>query len=756
MIRLRRIAAALALAALPLAAALVGPPLHSQPGNALVATTTLRVTSPTTAAVPGCGQISGISQASPGLALAGQTSWVNPGGQFVLNLSPTGTSATASSGLAVYIEVFDQLHSRSDFDQTLCNQVPTALIKTFGPVPLSSLASDPGVPGGVTIPITVSVPGMGTATSAATTSVAPAGTALVRAQGGGHKPSSGTNGSGRSTSTDILALSDCPTGCAGVYPVQVLLEPENGTHVLSEFTTQLVLAPAVTEGRPLALAWELPATAPPAMTSGGVPTLSAAAAASVATLTSALTENSQVALTLDPSPMTLAALSASGTHADHHTLKDLAAWASQPSHQVLAAPYGQVSASSLAGSGLSTELAPQLQAGSSVLSSTLHFKPRTSTWLGQGPVTRAGLTQLAGLPSQPVSRIVLADSDLAALPEQATPQITPIQPFALAGPSGANLEAVTADPGLASHLVDGPGAVLAAHQLLADLAMIYFDAPNATYGRGVVLETPTSWRPDPEFLAAALGGLANSPIVEPVTLDQLFTQTPESVIEPYGGVLVRQLASPSPRPPLVATVAIRARRADLDAFASTLGSQHPAILTNVNDLLLAAESTDLSSTDQGLYLDALGKLIDNQFGTIKLQNDTVTLTARTAQLPVSITSDLAYPVSGILELTSDKLGFLSPGPSREVTLSQPDKTVEFEVRVRATGKFPVEVRLVSPKDGLVLASGRFAVRSSAFSPVAIGLTVAAGLVLAGWWGRTLLRGRRNRNRHLIPAGQPHQ
>lgn len=751
---------------------LVAPALVSllglAPGPAAGATGRSQASAPAagTALPPGCAATPSATTvtSAPGVGgsaqvlLAGQTSWVRPGGRLVLDLATTGGRTT---GLDVYIEVFNQLSSRSDFAETLCNQIPTPLVQTFGPVPVSSLPPDPSQPGAVQFPITVEVPGL-------------AGAKTVTAGNAG--PSTAPDDAGPTGSSppgNVLVLGNCATACPGVYPVQVLLEPAGGTGVLSQLTTHLVLTDPAAGTKRLALAWTLDLSAPPILTSTGKPVLAPDSTAPIEALAEALGAYAQVPLTLAPSPVTLAAMAASASPPVRRSLGDLAAWAAQPSHQVVAGTFAPVAAASLVGAGLSSQLSAQLGAGAAVLGATLHVRPGTATWISGGTLDQAALRKLAALPAQPVRRIVLSPADLAPLPEPSTPQITLTQPFALAtpAPSGnqvqspagkgggatqgtaAHIEAVTADPGLAAHLVDGPGAVLAAHQLLADLAMIYFDAPNATYGRGVVLDTPTSWRPDATFLRVALSALADSPIVQPVTLDQLFAQTPQSVIEPYGGVLVRQLSSASPPAPSLPGAAIVAHRAYLKGFESTLGPNRPAVLTSMEDLLLSAESTALAARARTEDLHSLSALIHHQFSTITLPTDTVTLTAPTARLPITLTSDLAYPVTAILQVSSDKLGFLGRGPSQRITLSQHDKTVEFEVHARATGRFPVQVTLLSPYGGIVLASSRFAVRSSAFSPVAIALTVAAGLVLASWWGQTLLRGRRTRNRRLVPAGE---
>ena len=70
--------------------------------------------------------------------------------------------------------------------------------------------------------------------------------------------------------------------------------------------------------------------------------------------------------------------------------------------------------------------------------------------------------------------------------------------------------------------------------------------------------------------------------------------------------------------------------------------------------------------------------------------------------------------------------------------------VYIEMRSRVSGDFRMSVTLDSPRGGLQLASGQLTVRSMSTSAVAIALSVAAGAVLLGWWGRTMWRSRRTR------------
>ena len=124
--------------------------------------------------------------------------------------------------------------------------------------------------------------------------------------------------------------------------------------------------------------------------------------------------------------------------------------------------------------------------------------------------------------------------------------VTPAQPFELASRQIRRPVVVAADGGLAAHMVDTPDPVLAAHQLLADLAVLYNDHPGRQ--RAVVAMPPRSWRPDEAFLTTALDGMASSPVVAPMTVDDVFGTIPIATTG-GGGPAERQLVTgPSPVP----------------------------------------------------------------------------------------------------------------------------------------------------------------------------------------------------------------
>ncbi|HMK62767.1 MAG TPA: hypothetical protein VK386_04025, partial [Acidimicrobiales bacterium] len=73
------------------------------------------------------------------------------------------------------------------------------------------------------------------------------------------------------------------------------------------------------------------------------------------------------------------------------------------------------------------------------------------------------------------------------------------------------------------------------------------------------------------------------------------------------------------------------------------------------------------------------------------------------------------------------------------TVNLATNAVYVDMRARVAGDFRLTVTLDSPTGGLVLASNEITVHSMSTSLVAVGLSIAAALVLLTWWGRTLRR-----------------
>ena len=93
-----------------------------------------------------------------------------------------------------------------------------------------------------------------------------------------------------------------------------------------------------------------------------------------------------------------------------------------------------------------------------------------------------------------------------------------------------------------------------------------------------------------------------------------------------------------------------------------------------------------------------------------------------------------------MELASGRVEFLDDN-ERTVRLEEPDQVITFEVEVKAAGRSRIEVLVLSP-DGVELSRDVLLVRSTAVNPIALLITIGAGLVLVALWSRRLFR-RRN-------------
>jgi hypothetical protein len=326
------------------------------------------------------------------------------------------------------------------------------------------------------------------------------------------------------------------------------------------------------------------------------------------------------------------------------------------------------------------------------------------------------------------------------------------------------------DPGLSAHLQPAPHAdpALAADQVLAELELIYYEYPSTPDPRGVVAVAPSSWGADATFVADLLTGLEENPMVRPVTLDDLFSEVP------VGGTAGTPSSQPSSRRPVsdgaitgLPARAIRLARSRLQEFTAAV-SQSAAGTSEVHDLdqlLLVAESGTLGAKAQRFAVADASAALSGQLHSLSVNAGEIRLTSNVALVPITVVKNLPYPVTGVVDITSDKLAFSqssqSPGSlcrspkvhssagrssfSSLCVISHGTNVVYVDMRARASGDFQISVTLTSPTGALVLASGQLTVRSMSTSAVSIALSVAAAFVLLAWWGRTLWH-RRHRRR----------
>ena len=529
-------------------------------------------------------------------------------------------------------------------------------------------------------------------------------------------------------------------GTSGVYPVQVTLRRQGSTSYLAQMVTHLVLVPATPSTVRLGLALVVPVAAAQPLGTDGSRRLDAATLTRLDTTADFLGEHDGVALTMVPDPATLAALADTGGATARGVLAELRKGAG--GMEVVGTPFAPVAPYDLVGAGLSGELSAQVQRGQDIARTELGARTSPATWLMTGPIDGPTLEALSAIG---VDRLVISTDEL----QSTGTNLTPSQPYTLSA-GGEQMPAVVADAALGADLAGSAqpagsaGPVLAGHELLADAAQTYFEAPNVD--RAVVALAPRLWQPSRQTTAVILDGLATSPILTSTSVDTVFANVAPAT-------RYRQAAYPT-RGSVLAAGRVRRDRADQAALAGSTTAPLPAAVS-MDDLVLASEATDITRSRRGAYLTRAEAVLDQQRRLVKVVNSSVTLTARRATIPISVQSLLPVPIGVRVIVSSDnQLGFANRQTTlvlNSQTLRQENTTFLVPVSARNTGSFPLHVTIVTANGGLMLTSNRLTIKSRVFSGVGVGLSVGALVFLALWWGRELRKGRRGRRAPAAPS-----
>jgi hypothetical protein len=542
----------------------------------------------------------------------------------------------------------------------------------------------------------------------------------------------------------------------GVFPVEVeLRDPESGQRVAGFVTHLAAVAPATDGaplGEPLNVSWIWRITADPATTPDGKFRAGFLAAIGadgrLSHLAAAASRSGDVRLTLVPGPETLEAWAQRAKTDPVANAGVLALRAAARTQQVLSSSYVPIDLPSLERAGLGEEASLELNQGSVVLGDVLgrRVDPRTTD---EAPLDTPTLTRLQ---RGGVDRVIVSPS--ALVPLDTPPQFTPARPFTLAN-AGKQLAAYQTDEGLAGLLTgNGPPALRAAH-FLTGLAVVASEQPNQT--RGLVIAMPPHWNPEPVLLDAVLAGLDNNPFVAPVTLDELFRVPLEQ--QRRSAPVVRELAPVNPPAPTVNPAHFRATRDRMSAYKSTVPANDPLVTAGDRALLISLTSAWPGAVGRHLSaqrLDTIDAGIKGFSNLIETPPSglTVTLTSRSADLPLSFNNKTGKEVRVQIRFESDKLEFPSGAVPAEAgctqnssgfacTLPPRNTTIRFPVVTRASGTFPLQMTVTSEDGKLALGSARYTVRSTAVSGVGIFLTIGAGIFLAIWWLTHWRRSRRH-------------
>ncbi len=692
------------------------------------------------------------------MQLLGQTPWVGPSG---MTTSLAVHTALPASSLALNLVLYHNLETRSGFEESLGGPAAMgSVVLASQTMPLAALATRP-IPGGFQVRVHLSVtPGFASATAPVTT----------------------------------LSLGGCAVGqCDGVYPLQVqLLDLRLDERLLAGFTTYLVYAANEQDTIPLDVGLVLPVGTQLALDPGGAADLSQQRMDELETMLGVLESHPLVPVDLDLHAQLALALDHDHGRLAHAVLTRLRVVARQSApngsalHELASTPFAPTDVTALAGAGLGADVGTQLARGAEVAQSVLGVTALGSTFVAGGPLDEPALRALAGAG---IDELVLPAADLAASPTDATfagkldlepPVGAPRQLSATGLASGASaaragsgvdgagaastesatgqaaatsgsasFTAFASDPGLTPFFdTTTADPVLAAQQLLAEIALIFFEAPDATVQRAVVV-APPNWNAGADFASTLLDGLTPQPgepqpLARATALSTLFALPRAAAYSPASAPLV---PGRSVAPGDLRWLVERARHAVrvLDSIVPSEASTHVPL----TDAILLSETSSLSPVTRSAYLAVAPSAVRAEGGSLHIGGTgQITLTSATGNIPISIASSAGTALVVVVRLSSSS-GLTSLSPPQRVSV-RGNKQVTVRVGVRTSGVFQLRVELTSPLGGVVLQSKQFKVLSTFFSPVAIALSIGALLVLGVWWFRSSRR--RRRARAALPPG----
>jgi hypothetical protein len=568
-------------------------------------------------------------------------------------------------------------------------------------------------------------------------------------------------------------IAAAPITREGVYPVELQVRDGDGAEVAT-LNTHLVRLPALDpsdDDIPLDVVVVLPITAPPVHVDAEPGAAPAAPAFPLTEVAAVLREHPGVAVTLAPNPETVAGAAA----ADPDGVAALAAAAATSGRQVLAAPWVELDEAAWRRTD-EVELGRQLALGRQALTDHLGTTADGTRLVPTG----ATLAEVQSMVAGGATALVVSDDDLSPLDAGDFP-FTVTRPVAVAtGDDGTAVPALVGDTALgdaAAQVETDP--VLAAHRVLADLALLASDQPAVR--RVATLVLPPAAAGSLPFLEALLAGLEPPPAPPaPVPSADPNVPTPPAAPAPAAVVVARPAGlalaevepagaggEPDPEDPLVRTVAdtseptgvatvarqVAEGRADLATVRAVFGPGDD-LLPSLEPVVATAAAESLRPGARQAALGGVRRAVEEQVAGLRAPAEQqVTLTAREGRIQLLLTNDTGRTANVLLLLRGDRLVLPdAPDGRLPVRLEEQSTRVELQVEARSSGDTRLDVVLVTPDERIELGRAGIRVRTTAVSGVGVALLASSAAFLVVWWTRTILRERRTaRSRHPAHA-----
>jgi hypothetical protein len=509
----------------------------------------------------------------------------------------------------------------------------------------------------------------------------------------------------------------------GVYPVRIEARTEDGTSI-GRITTHVVAVPTAIPSAELGVLTVLGIGQPVSVRpDGSIEPVSAATAQTVADISRTVIDHPNTVL-LDVVPAFLEAVSGSETIDGRDVTAGLAL--ASTSAVLLQHSFVDLPANYLGDPAFGNEFTRHELAGRTTLEDILST-PTSLTRTVRNGLSAAAFTAYAGSGAQ---RFVVGESVVS----RETSSLTPASPVQIAIGAEQTSPAVVADSAASKHLAPSADPVLAGQNLLAELAVIWLERPSAP--RAITLLSDSATLPDPITLQTFLSGLVSSPTLKPISEEELFALGVETNDDESPVVLALSI----PELPASDLADLLRTRSNITSYSLVIGESTP-VITSLDRRLLLAASASYTVEQRSPLIQGIRNDIESSLAGIRLPEDSIIrLTARTGEIPITISNTTGGPVRVVLELQSDRVSF--PNGNRiELFLEEEISTERVAVEALSSGEFRVVARLQAPDGALTIDSSTVTLRSTGASWVGFAITGLAGLVLATWWTRQFVRNR---------------
>lgn len=532
---------------------------------------------------------------------------------------------------------------------------------------------------------------------------------------------------------------------SGVHPLVITALGSDGAG-LATIVTQLIRLPATeTRTAPLAIGLIVEQRETPSIALDGGTFLTPAADDHLLASLRTLDAFPSVPLSTLPSASTLIGLNLTRPDIDESGFASLRP---APTRQLLASTYAPIAVGSWLAADLRAETEDQFTAGADTLRRQLGAPPDHHIAVLDPSIDPPALALLHERGATSV--IVPADQLLPAIDSTRTP--APTSGFDVRTPGGDRLHAIAADPAVSTRLRadDGADPTAAAHSALADLALIGLTSPGTARGLAVVVPGATPVATLRTLLAAladadgAAAGAPGSPLLSPVTLDDLFAITDVSTTYDSTGrvPVIKELRSTEPLPLGGYPIALRTTRRSIDGVRSMVPESQYLVGGAVHQSLSSGDRLLTEDQRNGVLASAEGSLLGITGEVVMTAQQVVTLTSHSGRVPLNIENRLQVPAHVHVILRSAKLDFPEGSEFDQVLAPGTTTRVDAQVTTKASGAFPLEVSVTTADQSMPVTSARFTVRSTAVSGIGLIISIGAGLFLLIWWIRHFRSARR--------------